>query len=234
MTSTTSATRAARRTSAAIAAGSSGCTSLMRGQAPICSAREASMRELLSVTSPGPSAEPIGWISSPVGMIAATGRRAISSVTCPVAAAAARSAVAGDGLPGAATGRPGSPRPLARTFNPGPAPVPAIRALPSEPSWTRSRSTTVSMPAGTGSPVSTQANEDAASRHRLAASAGRPADGRAFIAMPSIAAQAAPGDGRRARTGAAVTLPSASRIGTCSATGSPSHPTFVHASVHCA
>jgi hypothetical protein len=107
-----------------------------------------------------------------------------------------------------------------------------IQALPSAPYWTRSRSTTVSVPAGIGSPVSTQANEEAASRHRPAASAGE-AVGPALIAMPSIAAQAERGAGQRARTGAAVTLPSPSQTGTCSAVGTPRHPAFVHAPIHC-
>src|SRR5438067_1505809 len=57
MTSTMSAASAACRISLAIASGSSGCTSLMWGRAPISPAREASKRELLSVTSPGPSAD---------------------------------------------------------------------------------------------------------------------------------------------------------------------------------
>jgi hypothetical protein len=52
--------------------------------------------------------------------------------------------------------------------------------------------------------------------------------------MPSIAAQAFGGEDRLARTGAAVTLPSPSRTGICSATGSQPHPALVHAASHCA
>src|SRR5215469_80569 len=44
------------------------------------------MRELLSVISPGLSTDLTGWISSPVGRIAAMGRRATFRVVCPAAA----------------------------------------------------------------------------------------------------------------------------------------------------
>jgi hypothetical protein len=52
--------------------------------------------------------------------------------------------------------------------------------------------------------------------------------------MPSIAAQADRGEGQRARTGAAVTRPSAPETGTGSAAGAARHPAAVHASIHCA
>jgi hypothetical protein len=81
--------------------------------------------------------------------------------------------------------------------------------------------------------VSIQVKSVAGSRHRPAASAGPGAE-LALIAMPSIAAQVFGGDGHRARSGTAVTLPSPSRTGTCSATGSQRHPALVHAASHCA
>ncbi len=232
MTSTTSAASAARRTSAVIASGSSGWTSLTSGRAPVSPARRASQRELLSTTSPGRRADPIGLISSPVGMIAATGLRAVSSVTCPAAAAAARSA-GRSRWPAGISSRPAEmSSPLARTCRPRGA-GPVIQALPSAPGWTRSRSTTVSVPAGIGSPVSTQANADAASRHRPTAWSGEEADA-ARIAMPSMAAQAERGAAQRAWTGATVTRPSPSPTGTCSAAGTPRQPAAAHASIHCA
>ena len=226
MTSTRSAASAARRISAVIASGSSGCTSLTRGRAPASPARAASRRELLSVTSPGPSADPTGRISSPVGMIATTGRRATSSVSCPAAAAPARSAGRRRWPAGMSSSPAGKSSPMARTFSPRGA-GPVIWALPSASNWTRSRSTTVSMPAGIGSPVSTQVNDVAASCHTPTAA------GTALIAMPSIAAQAKRGAGQRARTGATVTRPSPSRTATCSAAGVPRQPAPVHASIHC-
>ena len=91
------------------------------------------------------------------------------------------------------------------------------------------------MPSGSGSPVSAQANAEAASRHRPAVSAEPLASVEpALIAMPSIAAQADRGEGQRARTGAAVTRPSEPETGTGSAAGAPRHPAAAHASIHCA
>ena len=227
MTSTMSAARAARLISRAITSGSSGCTSLTRGRAPVSPAREASRTELLSVTSPGPSADPTGRISSPVGMIAATGRRATVSVACPAAAAVARSAGRRRWPAGMSSSPAGKSSPAARTFRPGGA-GPVIWTLPSAWSRTRSRSTTVSMPTGTGLPVSTQVNEAAASCHTPAAPAGP-----AVIAMPSIAAQAKRGAAQRARTGAAATRSCPSRVGTSSTAGTPRQPAATHASIHC-
>jgi hypothetical protein len=87
------------------------------------------------------------------------------------------------------------------------------------------------MPSGSGSPVSTQANAEAASRHTPAVSA-EPAVSAALIAIPSIAAQADRGEGQRARTGAAVTRPSAAETGTGSVAVGTRHPAAVHASIH--
>ena len=226
MTSTMSAASAARRISAAIASGSSGCTSLTTGQAPASVAWEASRRELLSVTSPGPSADPTGRISIPGrddrddrppgdfqrGMPGRGGSSQIGpaqTVTCRDEQLAGREVLA--------TGAHVPPR--------GAGPV--IWALPSLPNRTRSCSTTVSVPAGIRLPVSTQANEVAASCHAPVSSTGP-----ALIAMPSIAARADRGAGQRAWTGAAVTRPSPSRSGTCSTAAVPGQPAAVHISIH--
>jgi hypothetical protein len=122
----------------------------------------------------------------------------------------------------------GKSSPEARTFSPRGA-GPVIWALPSAPNRTRSRWTTVSMPAGIRLPVSTHANSAAVNCQTPAASAGA-----ALIAMPSIAAQAKRGAGQRARTGAAVTLPRPSRTGTSSAAGASFQPAAAQASIHCA
>ena len=81
-----------------------------------------------------------------------------------------------------------------------------------------SRITTVSAPAGIGSPVSIHSNVPAGSRtappSAAVAAAVSPA---ARTAMPSIAEQSDRGDGHRATIGSALTRPSASATGTCSA-----------------
>jgi hypothetical protein len=117
--------------------------------------------------------------------------------------------------------------PLVRTFIPGGAGL-VIWALPSSANLTRSCCTTVSVPSGIRSPVSTQVKEVAASCHTPAAR------GPALTAMPSIAARAERGAGQRAWTGTAVTLASPSRSGTCSAAGVPGQPAAAQASIHCA
>jgi hypothetical protein len=79
---------AARLTAAAIAAGSSGWTSLTAVQAPAWAARAASITELLSTMSPYPSDMPTGRTSSAVGTIATTGCLMTDKVLWPDAAAA--------------------------------------------------------------------------------------------------------------------------------------------------
>lgn len=225
MTSTTSAASATRRISLAIAPGSSGCTSLTRGRAPVCATREASRRELLSVISPGPSADPTGRISSPVGMIAVTGCRVTFSVACPAVAAAARPA-ARSRWPAGSSWLAGKSSPPARTFSP--------------------RRRAGDLGAAVGAELDPLAfhHRVQACRHQIAGidpgerRGGQLPDaggtgGPALIAMPSIAAQAERGEGQRARTATAVTRPSPSRTGTSSAAGRPRQPAAAHASIHC-
>ena len=99
-----------------------------------------------------------------------------------------------------------------------------MTALPSDRIWVCSRATTVSAQAGTGSPVSTQANAEAWITSLAAAGP--------TIAIPSIAAQSQRGDGHRACTGAARTRSSPSATWTFSGTGQPHHPAAAHALVH--
>jgi len=230
MTRTRSAASPASHVAAARTSGSSGCTSVTTGMAPHCTVRAASIREFVSVNSPGPSTEPTGRISSPVGMMATMGCRATGSAAWPPAAAALRSAGVSR-RPAAMSSSPAwKSSPLARTWRPR-VTGPATRALPSGRSATRSRSTTVSVPAGMGSPVSIEVNA-AADSTCWPASDAAPGTEAAATAMPSIAAQAKRGAAQRARAAAAATRPSASRTGTCSTTGSPCQPAAVHAATH--
>jgi hypothetical protein len=229
-TSTRLAASAAARTDAAILSASSGCTSLASTRAPARAARAASMIELLSTMSPRRSGVPTGRISSPVGMIATVGWRAVHSVAWPAVAAAARSAGRSRRPAGMSSSPAGKSSPHARTFRPRGA-GPVITAAPSARIVTRSRSTTVSMPSGIGSPVSTQVKAVGGSVHDATAALGTPGSP-AAIAMPSIAAQSHRGDGQRASTSSAVTRPSAAATGTRSDAGPPRHPAAEQAAVH--
>ena len=130
-TSTRSATAAARLTAAAIAVGSSGCTSLTAVQAPAWAARAASMTELLSTMSPRPSGVPTGRTSSPVGTIATTGCLVTSRVVWPAAAAAARSAGRSRRPAGTSRAPTAKSSPRVRTFSPRRAGA-VTTALPSD------------------------------------------------------------------------------------------------------
>ena len=99
---------------------------------------------------------------------------------------------------------------------------------PSSCGSSHSRSTTVSASAGIGSPVSIHSNVPAGSRTALPSAAVAPPVSRAArTAMPSIAEQSDRGDGQRATIGSALTRPSASATGTCSAAGPASQPARV-------
>ena len=224
MTSTRSAPRAARLISAARASGSSDCTSLTTAAAPSSRHRAASISELVSMMSPRRSAAPTVRISSPVGMIATTGRLYTATDAWPPAAAAARSP--GRSRRPARTSTSPAPKssPARRTCLPRTTPVlPVMMTLPSACGSSHSRSTTVSAPSGMGSPVSIHSNAPGGSRtgspaRAPAPSASPPAvpapTAAARVAMPSIAEQSDRGDGHRARTGEAVTRPNASATGT--------------------
>ena len=118
--------------------------------------------------------------------------------------------------------------------------------LPSSCGSTHSRITTVSAPAGIGSPVSIHSNVPAASGTTPPAAAGssalsesppgsaRPDSRAARTAMPSIAEQSDRGDGHRAMIASALTRASASATGTCSAAGAASQPARVSESTQCA
>ena len=103
--------------------------------------------------------------------------------------------------------------------------------LPSSSGSTHSRITTVSALAGIGSPVSIHANVPAGRRTTSPPAAASRA---ARTAMPSMAEQSDRGDGQRATTGPAVTRPSASATGTCSAVGPAFQPARVSESSQCA
>ncbi len=176
MTSTRSAWPAACLSSTARASGSSGTTALTRGTAPSWRHRAASMSEFVSMMSPKRGTVPTGRISSPVGMIATTGRRATVTVDVPAGrrggqvARAEPPARGHQGLPGreVLARRPHVPparrvpRPLAAAC-PAPA-AGAMTTLPSACGSRRSRTTTVSAPGGIGSPVSIHSNIPAGSR----------------------------------------------------------------------
>ena len=114
-----------------------------------------------------------------------------------------------------------------------------MMTLPSSCGSSHSRITTVSAPAGIGSPVSIHSNVPAGSRTALppvAAASAVPATASpaARTAMPSMAEQSDRGDGHRATIGPALTRPSASATGTCSAAGLASQPARVSESTQSA
>ena len=217
MTSTRSASRAARRISAASASGSSGCTSLTTGTAPTWRHRPASMSELVSKISPGPRGRAHRPDLVPGGNDRhdrrprhgnrrAPGRRRRGQVARPQPAA----------RPGRAPRPPRSPpRPAGRS-SPAPArgrrPTAAMMTLPSSCGSSHSRITTVSAPSGIGvsgvdpregsrpaaAPRRRPRPDRGAAAYRRAA---RPARTAAETAMPSIAEQSDRGDGQRATIG---------------------------------
>ncbi len=137
--------------------------------------------------SPKRGTVPTGLISSPVGMIATTGRRATVTVTCPPAAAAARSpgrsrrpagtrgCPAPKSSPAVRTFRPRAAWPV-RCPSPGPPPAAVMTTLPSACGSRRSRTITVSALAGIGSPVSIHSNKPAGSRTAWPSAGSSPAD----------------------------------------------------------
>jgi WD40-like Beta Propeller Repeat len=104
------------------------------------------------------------------------------------AAAAARSAGRSRRPAGTSRAPTAKSSPRVRTFSPRRAGA-VTTALPSDRIWVCSRASTVSAQAGTGSPVSTQAN--------AVAGITSPAAAGPAIAMPSIAAHSQRGDGHR-------------------------------------
>ena len=118
------------------------------------------MSELVSVMSPRRSAAPTGRISSPVGMIATTGRRATATVACPPAAAAARSPGRSRRPAGTSSSPAAKSSPAARTF------LPRAAATVAPPSAGRAAMSTP--PSSCGSSRSRIDHGVGARRHRVA------------------------------------------------------------------
>ncbi len=164
-TMTRSLTAAASWTARAIRLGWSGTTSVTVTSAPSSRACSASINELVSGISPGPSGVPTGRISSPVGSTVTRGDRRTTTSVTPAAAAAARSTGRSRCPAGSSSSVAATSSPIDRTLVQGAMPArSSARASAPDPLWcTSSRITTASRPAGIGSPVSTTSNASGAS-----------------------------------------------------------------------
>ena len=183
------------------------------------------MSEFVSMMSPKRGTVPTGRISSPVGMIATTGRRATATAACPPAATAARSPGRSRRPAGTRTSPAAKSSPAVRTFRPRAGvsrPVAAARpgaggggdqhaavrlrqqALPHDHGVRARRHRVAGVdplerPGGQPHrPVVRSRVAGAGVATSAAAAAARSA---ARTAIPSIAAQSERGDGHRAATG---------------------------------
>ena len=180
MTSTRSAPEGQPRSSAASASGSSGSTSLTCGQRAQLTAARGEHERVGVDDVARPRGDPTGRISSPVGMIATAGRRATApSRARPPRRRPGRPAAAG-GPAGSSTSPAAKSSPSARTCCPVAAPGAVHLSGPRRPATppsacgsSRSRTTTVSRPAGIGSPVSIHSNAPAGRRTVPSASGPR-------------------------------------------------------------